>query len=107
MFFVSTYVNVNVKIIMKLSSETLHLFRRAKSDLEKARLIHERNEKVSEYKEKLDKMKEEAVQKYCDDMARKLKVIEAYHEKLVEKYVANATRWCVASTLSTDALSSV
>jgi len=44
---------------------------------------------------------------YCDNMDRKLKVIAEYHKTLVEKYAANASRWCIASTLTTDAFTSV
>jgi len=63
-------------------------FRKACSKKEKRRLIKERNEKISEYNDKLDDMKEEAVTKYCRCIIRNLKKIKECHEELVKKYVA-------------------
>jgi len=50
-------------------------FRKACSKREKRRLIKERNEKIAEYNNKLDDMKDEAVTKYCRCIIRNLKKI--------------------------------
>jgi len=63
-------------------------FRKACSKKEKLRLIKERNEKIAEYNDKLDDMKDEAVTKYCRCIIRNLKKIKECHEELVKKYVA-------------------
>ena len=70
--------------------------RSAKNEIEKEKLRAERDEKIKVYEEKLDEMKNAAVQKYKDAMAEKFKCIQDYHSKLLHRWL------CVCIQCSTN-----